>query len=280
MEISHVIRGEDHIPNTPKHILLFKALEFKTPYFAHLSMIMGADNTPLSKRHGVTSVQEYRKKGYLPESLVNYLTLLGWSAENEEEIFDQDKAKGMFSLERINKSSAIFDINKLNWVNSNYLRKTSISRITDLAIPYLQEENLLTGNISESMNNWLLKIMHIIVRYLNCISEVPRYAKIFFDKDLEYTEEAKKILKEEQIPMLLQNLKEEISKIEKEELSVDDFKIILQKVQEISQIKGKALYQPIRAALTGSISGPELIEIIPLINTQTLSKRIEQAVKI
>ena len=138
MEVTHVIRGEDHISNTPRQILLYEALGFTPPAFAHLALVMGPDHSPLSKRHGATSVAEFRAKGYLPEALVNYLALIGWSPGDGDELLPIDELARRFSLERVGHSAGVFDEEKLAWVNRHYLKIADPARIAELSVPYLQ----------------------------------------------------------------------------------------------------------------------------------------------
>lgn len=280
MQISHVIRGEDHLTNTPKHILIMQAIGFNVPKFAHLPLINGADGTPLSKRHGHTSVSQYRDLGYLPEGLTNYLSLLGWSPEDDTEIMNLSTVAERFSLKRVNKAAATFDLTKLNWVNTCHLKNTDISRITDISIPYLKQANMLQGAITEDTNNWLMKVVKTLLPYINCVSEMPKYAAVVFDTETTFDEEAKKVLQQESIPMMLQTLKEKIQEIQDPYMTLDQFKVILKEVQTETGVKGKMLFQPIRASFTGSLSGPELVDIVPLISLEILTKRIEKAVNI
>ena len=143
MEITHVLRGEDHLSNTPRQVLIYQALGFNPPQFGHMPMILGPDRTRLSKRHGATSVVSYREKGYLPEAINNYLALLGWSSPDEEEILPQEKLVQKFTVDRISRSAAIFDLTKLNWMNGNYIREAELDRITRLCIPFLKEKGYL-----------------------------------------------------------------------------------------------------------------------------------------
>lgn len=280
MKISHIIRGEDHLTNTPKHILIMQALGFNIPKFAHLPLINGADGTPLSKRHGHTSVSQYRDLGYLPEGLTNYLSLLGWSPEDETEIMNLSNIADRFSLKRVNKAAATFDLTKLNWVNTCHLKNTDISRIADISIPYLKQANMLKGAITEDTNTWLLKVVKTLLPYINCISELPKYAAVLFDTETIFDEAAKDVLSQESIPTLLNSLKSKMQEIKTQYITLDEFKTILKDVQTETGIKGKMLFQPIRASFTGSLSGPELVDIVPLIPLNILTNRINEALNI
>ncbi|HZK18911.1 MAG TPA: glutamate--tRNA ligase, partial [Clostridia bacterium] len=158
MEISHVIRGEEHLSNTPRQVLIYKALGLNMPEFAHVSLILGKDRSKMSKRHGATSIEQYKEKGYLPEALVNFLALLGWSPGGEEEVLTLEEIYGKFSLDRVAKNPAVFDLEKLDWLNGHYIRNISLDRITDLAIPFLQRAGYLDGEVNENKYRWLVKV--------------------------------------------------------------------------------------------------------------------------
>ena len=154
MEITHVIRGEDHISNTPRQVLLYEAMGFEPPVFAHLALVLGPDHTPLSKRHGATSVSEFRARGYLPEALVNYLALLGWSPGGGDELLPAAELARRFSLEDVGHSAAVFDIEKLAWANRHYLRMAHPDRLTDLALPYFAEAGFVRERTPQARASW------------------------------------------------------------------------------------------------------------------------------
>jgi len=159
MQVTHVVRGEDHISNTPRQILLYEAFEWEPPAFAHLSLVMGPDHTPLSKRHGATSVAEFREKGYLPEALVNYLALIGWSPGEGEEVLPLEELARRFDLSTVAHSAGVFDEDKLAWVNRHYLKDADPARLVDLAVPYLREQSMVIGEPSALAREWLLNIV-------------------------------------------------------------------------------------------------------------------------
>ncbi|MDE7168753.1 MAG: glutamate--tRNA ligase, partial [Mucispirillum sp.] len=180
MKITHVIRGDDHLSNTPKQALIYEAIGEEAPVFAHIPMILGPDHTKLSKRHGNTSVEEFRTSGYLPEAMVNYMSLLSWSSEDEREIFSMDELKSVFSLSRVSKSAAVFDFDKLKWMNGIYIRNKDADTLLDLCAPFI----IKSGVISEEYlinERERVKSMLISVRdNLTLLKDAPEYMKVYF----------------------------------------------------------------------------------------------------
>lgn len=272
MEITHVIRGEDHLSNTPRQILLYQALGAELPKFAHVSMILGPDRARLSKRHGATSIAEYRRKGYLPEALVNYLALLGWYPPDGKEIKSKKELTKEFSLGNISKSPAVFDNQKLGWMNGYYIRSAPLKRITDLAIPYLEEAGYLKGRITPTRKKWLLEVMGAIRTHLDYLAQIPKETELFFTKEIEISEEGRGILKKESSKKVLFALKDRLKRIK--ELTDKNFKPLMKGIEKETGCKGKDLYLPIRVALTGQNRGPELCSILPILGKKECLKRL------
>ncbi len=264
MEITHVIRGEDHISNTPKQILVYKALGWDYPLFAHLPMVLGSDGTRLSKRHGATSIDQFRDSGYLPEALVNYLSLLGWSSPDGREVMDVDEIIKLFELERVGKSPSIFDYEKLKWINRQHIRKASIEKIIDECIPFLREEGFLPSILSDSHRLWLCDALKAVLSNLETLRDVKREIQIFFYfNPQEMDEESKKMILEENSKKVISELFSKIKDLDY--VGWDEFSEIVKKVGEELKIKGKELFHPIRVALTSKFSGLELKSFVPLI---------------
>jgi glutamyl-tRNA synthetase len=288
MEITHVIRGEDHISNTPKQILVYKALGWDYPKFAHLPMVLGSDGTRLSKRHGATSLDQFREGGYLPEALMNYLSLLGWSSPDGREVLEIDEIIKTFELERVGKSPSIFDYEKLKWINRQHIRKVPIERIVEECIPYLREEGFLPPVLSESHKNWLSNAIKAILSNLETLKDVKKEFHIFFYfKPEEMDEESKKLIIEENSRKIVSELFSKIKDLDY--VGWDEFSEIVKKVGENLKIKGKELFHPIRVALTSKFSGLELKSFVPLIEDGSkiefplkilnVKDRIEQTLK-
>ncbi|RKY85779.1 glutamate--tRNA ligase [candidate division KSB1 bacterium] len=258
MEISIVIRGNDHLSNTPKQIMLYNVLGYKLPEFAHIPMITGKDGARLSKRHGATSVMEYRKKGYLPEAMINYLSLLSWSSTSGEEILSIERLIEEFSFERISRSQATFDIKKFNWLNGYYIRNSSIERITELCKPYLTEKGfeVKDDDILEKMVNSVKDNLD----YLSQISE--RIEVFFFDRAKTIGEMELSFLRESNSRMVLSEFCKKVANIK--EFSTEEFGRVMKEIQNETGIKGKSLWMPVRLALTGRFEGPELVKILEI----------------
>lgn len=273
MGITHVIRAEEHLSNTPRQILIYDALNLKKPQFAHVSLILGSDRTKMSKRHGATWVEQYRDLGYLPEAIVNFLVLMGWSPESDEEFFTMDELIAQFSLDRVSKNPAVFDNEKLNWMNSQYIKKESLEKITDMAIPHLKKAGLIDEDIDEGTYEWIKKVVKSVKHSMEYVAQITEKARVFFDDEIApENNETLEVLKGEQVPQLMDTLILKVNEAEAidEEFGNSIFKIIGKE----TKIKGKKLFMPIRVMLTGQMHGPELFDIIPILGKEKIIKRI------
>lgn len=274
MNITHVVRAEEHLSNTPRQILLYDALGWQKPEFAHISLILGKDRAKMSKRHGATSIEQYQKLGYLPEALVNFLALLGWSPGGEEEILTLEEIKRQFSLDRVAKNPAVFDIDKLNWLNGHYIRQCSIERLTKLAIPYLQEAGYLEQEVSPEKFAWLEKLVALTQPYLSYMAEITSHVEPFFREQVApVDEEARQILAGEQVPLVMNTAIELISAAE--ELTEESIKPLLKAVGKQTGLKGKFVFMPLRVALIGKPHGPELHQIIAVLGKERTIARLK-----
>ncbi len=274
MKITHVIRGEDHLSNTPKQILVAKALQIPIPEYAHHPLILGPDRTKLSKRHGITSVAKYREEGYLPEALFNYLSLLGWSSEDGKEIFSKEELIKLIDIKRIGKSAAIFDFNKLKWLNGIYIRNYDLKKLKDLIVEYLKEKY----DVSSYSEEWLLKFTEVIRGNLEVLSDVKNWAPIFFEDEIVYDEDAINILKDSEINKIIEKIKEKLNNVE--ELDDESYVRIFKEIIKETGIKGKRLFMPVRALITGKTTGPDLQQTLILIGKGKILKRIERFTEI
>lgn len=279
MDISNVIRGDDHISNTPKQILIYEALGFNLPKFAHLPMIMGSDHTRLSKRHGATSVMEYKEIGYIPEAVVNYIAHLGWSSGDEREIFSLEELVKEFSLDKISKHAAVFSIDKLNWFNSEYLKKRSVDSLVKMVIPFLKKANYIKEeNLSPVKLEWLKEIIKLMQGRFKNFSQFIDYADYFFVDKIDIEPQAfQSVLNKEGISDILKALKEEFSVLKCwDEKSIED---IVREIASSLQIKGGKIIHPIRVALTGKKIGPGLFELIVVLGQEKTIQRLEEAIE-
>ncbi len=275
MQISHVIRGEDHLSNTPKHILLFKAMGYKVPEFAHIPIILGKDRSKLSKRHGATSIAEYRKQGFLPQAMINYLSLLSWSPKDEQDVLDPKQIIEQFELQRVSKSPAIFDSDKLKWLNGQHIRKLPASDVAKNIKPYLETKNMSTTDAH------LDQIADAIQEDLVTLDEAPDYAAVFFEKEVDYDAEAKSYLKEDFAKKAVESLKNIFSA--KPPNNFDDAREMLKEHSSRLKpegIKGKNAFMPVRLALTGRQSGTEIYYLLTIIDDSQIVERLDKALSL
>ncbi|MBC7319620.1 glutamate--tRNA ligase [bacterium] len=265
MKITHVIRGEDHLSNTPRQLLIYKALGVEPPRFAHLPMIVGSDRSKLSKREGSLSIKELREQGFLPEGVVNYLALLGWSPKGEE-IKTLDELVEEFSLEEVSPSPSAYDPAKLRWINRQHILRLDEEKLLEYAKPFL-------GDLNNYPKDWLLKAIVSIREYAETLSDIPRYIEKYYLSDINLDKSYKEelILGKKAIETFLNLLRET------EDLSVIDN--VFKEAIKISGVKGRRFYHPIRLAITGYESGPELVEFIPILGKDRCIERLERALK-
>jgi glutamyl-tRNA synthetase len=264
MEITHVIRGEDHISNTPRQILLYEAFGWTPPQFAHVSLVMGPDHTPLSKRHGATSVAEFRARGYLPEALTNYLALIGWSPGDGEELLAIDELAKRFRLEDVGHSAGVFDVDKLAWVNRHYLKLAPAGRLVRLAIPHLQQ----VGWVSEPNDRdleYLETIVPAAAASVDRLEQVVGRLTFLFDYSVARALARPELAAEaNEARTVIEALAAELAR-SGPLLDRDAFRSAASRVRDRSGQKGKALFHPIRLALTGEPEGLELDQAVPAI---------------
>jgi glutamyl-tRNA synthetase len=263
MAITHVVRGEDHISNTPRQMLLYEALGTAPPAFAHLSLVLGPDHAPLSKRHGATSVAEFRARGYLPESLVNYLALLGWSPGDNEEIVPLDEMARRFDLSRVTHSAAVFDVDKLGWINRHYMKAAPPGRLAREALPYFERAGVLASG-SEAALAFVESLLPMVVGSVDRLDDVPARLDGLFRWDADTA--AAMIAndpKADDAGRVVAAFAREIAA--EGPLDRERFREAAQRVRQTTGFKGRDLFHPIRDALTGAPSGPELDLIVPAI---------------
>jgi len=262
MDVTHVVRGEDHISNTPRQILLYEAFGWTLPRFAHLSLVLGPDHSPLSKRHGATSVAEFRARGYLPEALTNYLALLGWSPGDDQELLPLEELAKRFRLEDVGHSAGVFDIDKLAWVNRHYLKTADPVRLTRLAMPYLQSAGWVTDPNDDGVA-FLESIVPVAASAVDRLEQIPARLAFLFDyspaQALAQTDvRAEAMASRGVIEALAVELASAAPMLDREA-----FRALAARVRERSGQKGKGLFHPIRLALTGEPEGLELDIAVP-----------------
>ena len=275
MKITHIIRGDDHLNNTPKQLHIYKALGYEIPLFAHLPMILGADKARLSKRHGATSVMAYKEMGYLPDALVNYLVRLGWSY-GDQEVFTREELIKHFSFENIGKSSAVFNPEKLIWLNSQYIIKSNSEELAEMVIPFLENANIIRkGQIIDKQ--WLSKAIKTLQERAKTLVELANSLRYYIAEDVEYNEKAKaKFLNEKSLPYL-KELKEGIESIS--DFSALELEKVFKSIVDKHGIKLGALAQPVRVAMTGGAESPGIFEVLEVLGKEKTLKRLERAIR-
>ena len=273
MGISHVIRGEEWLPSTPKHVLLYNMFGWDVPNFAHLPLLLNEDRSKLSKRQGDVAVEDYRDKGILPQALVNFVALLGWNKGDDQEIFSLSELCEFFTLERVTKAGAVFDLNKLNWMNGQYIRQIEESEYIKMGMSWLNKLGLDSGDQEKN------KLILLSVRnHLNRFDEIVEATSVFFKADLNYSEEALKWIRKEESISIFEKMQERIKNYNV--LTLDNFKELMKDVQNETGIKGKDLWMPVRAAITGQIAGPELPAVITVVGRERVGAFLNQTIKI
>jgi len=272
MEISHIIRGDDHISNTPKQVLLYEALGFKLPLFAHLPLIMGIDGGRLSKRTGATAISDYRKMGYLSEALLNYLLLLSWSPGENREIISIKEAVRLFDIRHVNKTSATFDLKKLDWINNQYLKNADPEKLAEELTPLLETKGYLNESVSKS---YLLELIKLFQPRLPRLNDFVDWADFFFLEEPVMDEAAVKKYFGQDNPRLKEALGLFASNLE----GLQDFNIVsieecFRKLCGDFAMEAKQLIHPVRVALTGKTIGPGLFEVIYRLGKERSKKRL------
>ena len=274
MQITHVIRGDDHISNTPRQIQVYEALGFPVPEFAHLPMILGSDKTRLSKRHGATSVTEYRDDGFLPEALVNYLALLGWSYSATDTLFTMEELIEKFSLDRVSRNPAVFDMKKLEWMNGVYLREVEPGRLTDMVMPRLQKEGLVPKTVDGATRARVKQIAVALQTRIRTLDEIVPSSRYFFVDDIEYDPAAvEKFLYRDYVPDMFHVLHDELAKAEPfTETNIE--KAFLAVQAKVDRKLGDVI-QPVRVAVTGTRVSPGMYEVLAALGKDRTLTRLK-----
>jgi len=261
MRITHVIRGEDHISNTPRQVLVYEALGQTPPAFAHLSLVLGPDHAPLSKRHGATSVAEFRERGFLPEALVNYLALLGWSPGEGQEMLPIAEMARRFDLTKVGHSASVFDVGKLSWMNRHYMKEAPASRIARDALKYFVRGGYVTHGTDASLG-YLESILGMAVGSVDRLEEIPERVSFIFDWGASRA--AALVAAEPDGARAVGAFADEVAGLGP--LDRDTFRVAATRAREKTGLRGRALFHPIRVALTAAESGPELDLAVPAID--------------
>ncbi|WP_163971921.1 glutamate--tRNA ligase [Oceanobacillus halotolerans] len=279
MKISHVLRGEEHISNTPKQMMIYEAFDWTPPQFGHMTLILNEDRKKLSKRdeHIVQFIEQYRDLGYLPETMFNFITLLGWSPVGEEEIFDKETLIDIFDPDRLSTSAAIFDPQKLKWMNNVYIKDRDLESIIDLTMPHLIKAGKLPENMDEETREWAERVIGLYKEQLRYGAEIVELTEMFFKESITYENDAMEVLKGEQVPEVLQVFTDKL--IHLYEFNKDTIKAEIKATQKETGHRGKKLFMPIRVATTGQTHGPELPLAIELLGKDRILNRLDAILK-
>ena len=270
MEISHVIRGDDHVSNTPRQCLVYSGFGWKVPRFAHIPMILGEDREPLSKRHGASSVAQLRQMGILPEALVNFLSLLSWSSESGEEILSPDRLIKEFDFQRVSNSAAVFDREKLDWMNGVTIRNLSLGRLSEVLYPFMKEAGFPVSSVEE-----VTPVADALQDKMNRLNEIREKAKIFFQDRVAFDDaETERLVKTDDARRVFLAFLDETAELHRWDAEL--FSTAMKNIQDKTGIKGKALWMPIRAALTGQVHGPDLSRVVGLLGLEKCRRFIEK----
>ncbi|MGE5397976.1 MAG: glutamate--tRNA ligase, partial [Chitinophagales bacterium] len=273
MEVSHVVRAEEHLSNTPRQLLIYNALGFNPPEFAHISLILGKDRQKMSKRHGATSVMQYRENGYLPEAIFNFLALLGWSPEGEQEILDADQIIKQFGLDRVAKNPAVFDLDKLNWINAQYIKRKTTQELGQMIMPFLVESPYINAVASLDTRKFHLLIDAIRERLVN-LRDAQKEIEPFFAPPL-YDSEATKILAQEETQDMFKRVMEFLP----DPMIFEDALSFVKHAPKSMELPAKKVLMPLRIALTGLTKGPELPHLMAVMGADEVKRRIKGALE-
>ena len=280
MEISHVLRGDDHIANTPKQLMVYEAFGWEPPLFGHMTLIINSETgRKLSKRDEsiLQFIEQYRERGYMPEALFNFISLLGWSPKGEEEIYSKKELIDIFDPTRLGKSPAAFDAKKLEWISNQYLKEENLDELTNQALPHLIEAGYIEANPNAERLAWVKKLVSLYQEQMSYAAEIVSLATLFFEEGFDLDEQEKEILKEETVPVVLHAFKEKLSILEP--FVASEIQGAVKAVQQDTGIKGKKLFMPIRIAVSGEMHGPQLNDTIELLGRDKALQHIELTLK-
>ena len=276
MKISHVFRGEEHLSNTPKQMMIFDAFGWDHPTYGHMTLIVNEDRKKLSKRDEsiIQFISQYKDLGFIPEALFNFFALLGWSPEGEEEIFSKEELIRIFDVNRLSKSASMFDKQKLTWMNNQYIKQMPLEAVVALALPHLQKAGKLPEELTAEQAEWAEKLIALYHEQLSYGAEITELTEVFFVDELTFEEDEKAVLAGEQVPEVMASFKEQLENLESFEAA--DIKAAIKAVQKATGHKGKNLFMPIRIVTTGQMHGPELPDAISLLGKDKTIARVAQ----
>ena len=276
MKITHVLRGEEHISNTPRQLMIYDAFEWDAPSFGHMTLILNENRKKLSKRdqHIVQFIEQYKNLGFLPEALFNFITLLGWSPVGEEEIFTKETLIDIFDPERLSTSAAIFDKQKLEWMNGEYIKKENVETVINLALPHLIEAGKIAEDEDEEKLAWVKEVISLYQEQLRYGAEIVELTDLFFKEQITYDPAAEEVLQDDQAIEVVQVFTDKL--IHLDEFTHENIKDQIRATQKETKCRGRKLFMPIRVATTGQTHGPELPKAIELVGKTVVLNRLDQ----
>ena len=283
MNITHVLRGDDHIANTPKQMMIYDAFGWEVPRFGHMTLIVNSEtNKKLSKRDGgiLQFIEQYRNLGYLPEAMFNFITLLGWSPVGEEEIFSHDQLIDLFDENRLSTSPAAFDAKKLEWINNTYVKQAPLEKVVELALPHLKAAGRVSENPSAAEMEWVTKLVSLYHEQVSYGAEVVEVSELFFRDELHIDEAAKAELANETAPVVIQAMREQLVNLDEADFTAENIKPLTKAVQKATGVKGRQLFMPIRIAVSGQMHGPELPSVIEVLGKEKAINHIDQVLNL
>lgn len=279
MEITHVLRGDDHIANTPKQMMVYEAFGWDIPQFGHMTLITNSETgKKLSKRDEtiLQFIEQYRDLGYLPEAMFNFIALLGWSPEGEDEIFSQEELIKLFDEHRLSKSPAAFDTKKLEWINNTYVKKLDLDDATRLCLPFLVDAGRVPENLSDAEYAWVRQLVALYQPQMSYGAEIVPLSELFFVSYPELGASEKEVLAEETAPTVIAAFAHQIEQLEGDDFNPENIKKAIKAVQKETGVRGRGLFMPIRVATTGVMHGPDLPNALALLGRQRTLEHLEE----
>lgn len=279
MEITHVLRGDDHIANTPKQMMIYDAFGWEQPRFGHMTLIINSEtNKKLSKRDEsiLQFIEQYRELGYLPEAMFNFIGLLGWSPKGEDEIFSQEEFINIFDVNRLSTSPAAFDAKKLAWINNTYMKAADLDKVVALSLPHLQKAGKVSENPSEAELAWAKKLISLYHDEMSFGAEIVELSQLFFNDTLTLDDAAKEEISQETAATVIAAMQEKLQAMDSKEVLAENIKPLIKAIQKETGIKGRQLFMPIRIAVSGQMHGPELGDVIEVLGKEKALDHIQQ----
>lgn len=279
MKITHVLRGDDHIANTPKQMMVYDAFGWEIPRFGHMTLIINSEtNRKLSKRDGsiLQFIDQYKQLGYLPQAMFNFIALLGWSPKGEEEIFSQEELIQQFDPDRLSTSPASFDKKKLEWINNTYMKAADLDTVVSLALPHLQAAGKVSQNPDAQEMAWIHKLVALYHDQISYGAEIVEASGLFFNDEVHLDASAKEIMQGETVPTVVELMREKLSQLSEEAFTSENINPLVKAVQKETGVKGKNLFMPIRIAVSGQMHGPQLADMIEVLGKKKALSHIDQ----